>query len=215
MYFIAQQQRAMQMQQQQHMQRQAEVSNVFSSEESMQKVKGLLTKMSSSLQKVSSIGIDKWTAEQREAYFDKFNSHPVLDMMSKAGEDANERITKLFDLTEDDLDDILKMQMVMMEDMKAQGSIAKRIREAQAAMWSAAAQAKRDGVEVSSIMQEVSSIQRIGGLMASLGSLTNYGRKMDFHDHNHGHSDGHVCSMHPGSQIAPDVSSGKVDRMER
>jgi type I site-specific restriction endonuclease len=214
MFFIGQQQRAMQLQQQQQMQRQAEVNNVFSSEESMQKVKALLTRISASVEKSSSFGVDKWTAEERESYFERFNNHPVLETMSKAGEDANSRISKLFELSDADLDDIMRMQMVMVEDMKVQGTIAKRIREAQVAMWSAAAKAKRDGVEVSAVLDEVSPIQRIGGLMASLGSLTNYGRQMEMPSHGHG-DDGHVCSMHPGRQQAPDVSSGKADRMER
>lgn len=56
-----------------------------------------------------------------------------------------------------------------------------------------------------------SSLQRVGALMASLGSLTNFGRGMEYH----GAQQHEECCEHHRQTTPHDVTSGKAEKMIR
>lgn len=187
--------------------------------EGMEMIQGLWSRLPSLQKQVEEMAISNWTEDQRNEFFDEMGKKEFLQKLQETGVDASARIRAFCELSDDDLMSVLTMQSVFLEDQKGQGPIAKAIHQAQMAMWQAAAQANKKGGDVetaSKVAHEESSRSasgQIGSMLATLGSLNNFGRSMTARP-SHGHEDGCPhCQGHSTESV--DVATGKSDKMDR
>lgn len=179
------------MEQQQMAQQQAtagEAQSYFSTSEGMQKMQQLSARIQVAKGQAEE-AVSGWDAEKRLEYFRSFQEHPALSQLKSQGNDVREKMTAFMNLSDTDLTDMMKMQLVLAEDMKAGGTI---VQEMQAA-----------GVS-KSMMGHMQSMR----MMMGSGGASNSGQGHHIHGPNCQHH-------HNAGPIAPDVSTGKGDSMER
>lgn len=181
-------QKRMMEQQQQAQQQQAagEAQSYFKTAEGMQKMQALSARIQVAKGEAEG-SVTGWDAEKRLEYFRSFQDHPALSQMKNSSGDVREKISAFMDLSDSDLTDMMKMQLVLAEDMKSGGSIVKEM--------------QAGGVSKSMMghMQSMRMMMGSGG--TSSGANT--------------HVHGPNCQHHSAGPVAPDVSTGKGDSMER
>ena len=62
--------------------------------------------------------VNKLTDEEKGLFLDSFSNHPVLLEINSAGKDPIERVKKFLALNDDDLDLVVKMQIVVAGSVK-------------------------------------------------------------------------------------------------
>lgn len=180
------------MEQQQMAQQQAtmgEAQSYFASAEGQQKMQELSARIQSAKSQAEE-SVTGWDADRRLEFFRSFQNHPVLSQLKWQQGDMRTKMATFARMSDSDLSDMMKMQLVLAEDIKAGGSI---VREMQSA-----------GVG-KSMMSQMQSMRMMMGAGAGAGSG----------GHGH-HEHGPHCQHHHASgPIAPDVTTGKGDSMER
>ena len=216
MYILNQQQEQMQRNHEQ----QQKASSMMSPE-----MNNFINRLETINKLVEQRNVNSWTSQERESFYDNFSSNPLLekiDSLSIVGtgmEAVSNLLSKFTDLNDEDMTDLLTIQAVVIEDMKVKGLLAQKFQKTQEIFLKAAKENNE--------LEMGSSNNKIVRLLATLGQLTmaivNSGRGQTNMDHNHGshdhtHGHGHThdehCS-HGNVQKAPDVSTGKADKMVR
>lgn len=127
-------------------------------------------------------------AEQRQAFFESFQEHPILAELNSTAGDAVEKMKKFVAMSEGDLDTVMTMQLVLGEDIKAGGSLVRTL-----------ASSGRGG---KGVIGDIFALRSLGA--ASIDHS---------HGHGHGHQHGPGCAHY--QETTPDVASGKVETMDR
>lgn len=137
--------------------------------------------------------VSDMNAEQRKSFFESFPDHPVLTRLNspETSRDPMSKISFFLDMTDSDLDDFMKMQLVVADDIKSGGTL----------------------------VRELASTERGKGIMGDMMALRSMGGVGQMGQHGHG-SSGHVHGpgcRHHGTPIesTPDVATGKADKMDR
>ena len=69
------------------------------------------------------------TSEERKSYFQSFADHPVIASMNEGGPSADpqQKIMNFLNLSDSDMDDLLKMQLILQLDVQAGGGLMKEL----------------------------------------------------------------------------------------
>lgn len=62
--------------------------------------------------------VSKMDLKERGIFLDAFSYHPVLDNVNSAGSDPSERVKRLLELSDSDLDMMVKMQVIVSESVR-------------------------------------------------------------------------------------------------
>lgn len=138
--------------------------------------------------------VQSWDEEKKSSYFSSFLDHPVMRNITGSEGEPTAKINALLDLTASEVQDITKFVMVASGDF----DLSKKL-----------AEIKGEQADVSGLEASIRNIQ------VTLTSLANLKpRNTSDHDHSHGHSHDHQ-PQNSWDPLKPDISKGKVDKMER
>ena len=171
-----------------------------------------LTKRLSNNKEVVQNRVSKWTDEERTSYFEKFSKLSFIEDIKNAGGDMVQRIETFTALSDNDIEGILTMQCTFNSDARAGGSLLTKLRSEE--------NPSSEVAGVSNVMQSIGAIHRMSSLpkgqkLEMPPQVKGGGHTHDHnHDHGHSHDHGHACN-HAGDAKAPDVTSGRVDKIER
>ncbi len=115
-------------------------------------------------------------------------------------DDVFERFTRFLNLTNDEMESFLKVQLILADDVRSNGG----------KLMTELVKGKTNGnIQSSTVLQSLTLFKQI----ATISSRSN----QSSHDHSHAHSShGPNCSHHSHhDRSIPDVSSGKAETMER
>ena len=157
------------------------------------KMESLSSKMSKCQSKVAG-KITTWSPEQKKDFFEEFSRDPLLDSLNACGVDAMKRLEKFQTLSDEEIERIMTLQLLMMEMMP----------NAQIRHPSSNAGASSSGV-LGTVFGA------LGSMLSSSSGKQSGGATMD-HSHVHSASCQHAQSS---SSAAPDVTTGKLDSMDR
>jgi len=155
-----------------------------------------------------------WDAKRCADYFTQFSTNPIVTELQDCGGDMLQRITTFDNISDEGITEIMTMQAVFSRDARSGGTLISKLRSDPSAMG------------VASAMQSVSAMLKLGAVgqgekIQLPASMLGVQAAPMSHDHSHGHSHEHEhvhgpnCNHGPQKEKAPDVSSGKVDRIER
>lgn len=166
--------------------KQTGILSLLSSQEGRQKLQNLATRVQESKTRLSD-EISTWGDEQKDSFFDSFHEHPALQSLKNSGEEPIGRITKFLDLSDSELDDMMKLMLVISTSGEK---------------YSKNLSQTGDGADT------VDEKQLMQGIVATLGSLStmNTQGRQHVHDANCGHGQG---------QGSSNSFTGKADRMDR
>lgn len=177
----------------------------FMGSEAGQEKVGAISKRIKTAQTTFADIAQNWDETQRAEYLEKFSKFPFVLALTECGGDMLKRISVFDSIDEKGLQEIVTMQQVLVKDARSGGSLLTKLRDDPAAI----------GVAVS--MQSLNAMQKL----ASIEKGTNLQMPDMGHGHDHGHGHGHEhvhgpdCNHGPNKAKAPDVTTGKADRIER
>lgn len=139
------------------------------------------------------------SGEQMKSYFQSFVDHPVIAELNKGGNDPQVKISNFLSLSESELDDVMKMQLIMQKDIQAGGSLMKEV---------ATSGQGRGFMGDMHALRAMTAAGGGGGMMSGPPGSTGLGG----HQHHPGcqHS-----LLSAESNKPPDVASGRGDVIER
>jgi hypothetical protein len=185
-----------QMQQQQQMQRDnpgfhsevAGVQELMASADGRKMVSAVSAKLKSASARVSK-ELAEWTVDKKKEFIEEFGSSPLLEEISTAGSNMAKRLEKFSTLSEPELEQVVRLQTLVNEDMENGGSLGLNASEEKMKMLKRAANVGQN----------------------SLSSMMNrlHVDRQPEHVHGPGCNHGHSAPQ------APDVASGLTDQMER
>jgi hypothetical protein len=180
--------------------------------------------------------VDSWNEEKKSQYFDSFLDHPLIRILedpsiTDEGSNPMNKINSLMNLSESELTDAMKMILVL---SSGSVNIGEKLRgkEVETAEGETGEKAEKN----TKLEETIRSLQITLGSMANLRPRTAASSSASScplphdhsqnhhqgHDHGHSHAHGQQCPVHPSSSsssgwdpLKPDVTRGKVDKMER
>jgi len=200
----------------QQQQRLLEYINTDSGQEKIQRISN---KIRSAQAAVGATATD-WDTEQCAAYFTKFSADPIVAELKECGGDMLRRIDTFDNLSDKSVQDMMTMQAVFARDARSGAALINKLRE------------DPEAVGVASAMQSVSAMLKLGTVakgeniqmpanMLGYNAQPRSGGMSHDHSHSHGHSHDHDhvhgpnCNHGPPAKVAPDVTKGKADKIDR
>ena len=149
-----------------------------------------------------------WDTEQCAAYFTKFSADPIVAELKECGGDMVRRIDTFDNLSEKSVQDMMTMQAVFARDARSGAALISKLRE------------DPEAVGVASAMQSVSAMLKLGTVakgenIQMPANMLGYNAQSHRHSHDHGHVHGPNCNHGPPAKVAPDVTKGKADKIDR
>lgn len=151
-----------------------------------------------------------WSYEEKLNYFNSFaDNHPVMEMLNDASNDPMQKIATFITMSDDDLEQMLKLQYIVAHEdgQSLIDGLRKRL---------------LNNDDVNTETQKGSIVDGIITTIKSLSSMkvSNAGgqstNQSHSHDHQHGHDHKHSASCgHRVNQPPPDVSKGEIEKIER